>query len=511
MSSDAMLLIALIAVLLSFNAVYTIVPIIVIVILIAAAAGLMRGMNIFAFFGFNTLTGMSRATAAGRARGLTTGRHVGPTKNIRYNRQAGRRTSQKLPGRGFLGRKSIQEAWRKNRFVSRSATTIAAGIFAEKVQGQRGSQTQAGTAAPIGTSTPLARSLEKQRVELKKKINVYSENIKAINTGKAQPVTQTSKYKFSKINLMALYRRNKEGVYKLVPLGLIPFAGKFLTAGRQNVLSGVPKLEREREKLRTQLAKLEKSIALAGYMSSKNDADKLWRASMVEARKRLPGDKEYLTTLANDTGMVKYILSNPNMMKALGVGNIGNETAEERSRRVLGAVLNKPELRKALDVYAKYGETAAALYLATKAVASVPSVVKGGYAGITNGIGKAPPPSAPPSPQQPWAVQVLNASWNDLTEARMEYTKAKTAPWHFVRLWEAHYNMKVKETDYKKEFRYARSVARYSSDPDERGTLIETKNGPEWAWSPSGYRRGKFSRLTDSIKMGFAEELRRKS
>ncbi len=41
----------LLFVLLSFNAIYTLIPIIVIVILIAAAAGLMRGMNVLASSG----------------------------------------------------------------------------------------------------------------------------------------------------------------------------------------------------------------------------------------------------------------------------------------------------------------------------------------------------------------------------------------------------------------------------------------------------------------------------
>ncbi len=78
-TSDAMLPLAQTAIVLSFNAINTLIPIIVIVILIGAAAGLMRGLDIFNIFGFGALMGLTSGAARGRAKGLAGGKHVGKT------------------------------------------------------------------------------------------------------------------------------------------------------------------------------------------------------------------------------------------------------------------------------------------------------------------------------------------------------------------------------------------------------------------------------------------------
>lgn len=58
---------ALVPVVLSIGAIYALIPLMIIVALIAAAAGLSRGANIFQFFGFDALLGLSSGVGAGAA------------------------------------------------------------------------------------------------------------------------------------------------------------------------------------------------------------------------------------------------------------------------------------------------------------------------------------------------------------------------------------------------------------------------------------------------------------
>ncbi len=60
-------------IILSIGAIYAFIPIIVIIILIAAAAGLMRGTDIFALFGIGTLMGMASGIGKGAGKGLGSG------------------------------------------------------------------------------------------------------------------------------------------------------------------------------------------------------------------------------------------------------------------------------------------------------------------------------------------------------------------------------------------------------------------------------------------------------
>ena len=63
-------MLAIIPVLLSFNAIYVLIPIILIIILIAAAAGLTRGTDIFELLGFGAIMGFTSGMGQGRAKGL---------------------------------------------------------------------------------------------------------------------------------------------------------------------------------------------------------------------------------------------------------------------------------------------------------------------------------------------------------------------------------------------------------------------------------------------------------
>ncbi|MGC8537861.1 MAG: hypothetical protein ACP5MZ_02650 [Candidatus Micrarchaeia archaeon] len=63
-------MLAIIPVLLSFNAIYVLIPVILIIILIAAAAGLTRGTDIFDLLGFGAIMGFTSGMGQGRAKGL---------------------------------------------------------------------------------------------------------------------------------------------------------------------------------------------------------------------------------------------------------------------------------------------------------------------------------------------------------------------------------------------------------------------------------------------------------
>ncbi len=81
-------------IILSFNAIYTLIPIIVIIILIAAAAGLSRGTDIFSLFGLGSLLGFTRGIGAGGAgRGFSNVRFK-PSKNTEYKFKKFRKKSQ---------------------------------------------------------------------------------------------------------------------------------------------------------------------------------------------------------------------------------------------------------------------------------------------------------------------------------------------------------------------------------------------------------------------------------
>jgi hypothetical protein len=67
----------MIPLLLSFKAIYSLIPIILIVLLIAAAAGLTRGADLFSFLGFGALMGFSSGLRGGKRTGLTGKKYAG--------------------------------------------------------------------------------------------------------------------------------------------------------------------------------------------------------------------------------------------------------------------------------------------------------------------------------------------------------------------------------------------------------------------------------------------------
>ncbi|MCL4374112.1 MAG: hypothetical protein M1360_04005 [Candidatus Marsarchaeota archaeon] len=66
-------MLVIVPIVLSIGAIYAFIPIIIIIILIAAAAGLMRGTDIFALLGIGTIMGMASGAGRGAGKGLSAG------------------------------------------------------------------------------------------------------------------------------------------------------------------------------------------------------------------------------------------------------------------------------------------------------------------------------------------------------------------------------------------------------------------------------------------------------
>ncbi|MCL5106266.1 MAG: hypothetical protein M1331_02650, partial [Candidatus Marsarchaeota archaeon] len=143
-------------ILLSFSAILTLVPIIVIIILIGAAAGLSRGMNFFSFFGLSSLLGFSQGSR-GAGKGfrslgnIKTGASAGALKEARKRTAKGvpkyfkerKKTKQKLAGRMFEMAQNYSAASNKASVLTK--TPLIKGKTAGALGG-------AAAAAPAGIS-----------------------------------------------------------------------------------------------------------------------------------------------------------------------------------------------------------------------------------------------------------------------------------------------------------------------------------------------------------------------
>ncbi len=118
-------------IMLSFGALYTFIPIIIIVILIAAAAGLSRGWDIFTLFGFEAITNMARGGGRGAGKGMRAGGYTaGSSAAITFRSRVP--APMKSPGKGAagtLGAKLGQPIKRKyqNWRATRAEAQVAAG------------------------------------------------------------------------------------------------------------------------------------------------------------------------------------------------------------------------------------------------------------------------------------------------------------------------------------------------------------------------------------------------
>ncbi|MEM0147333.1 MAG: hypothetical protein QXF85_02680, partial [Candidatus Micrarchaeaceae archaeon] len=93
-----------IAVMLSFGAVNALIPIMIIVILIAAAAGLMRGYDLFAILGIGTLVGAGSMAKKGSV--LSRSAYAATAKTMNINKQVPQ-IGGKL-GKYVKGRKDVK-------------------------------------------------------------------------------------------------------------------------------------------------------------------------------------------------------------------------------------------------------------------------------------------------------------------------------------------------------------------------------------------------------------------
>ena len=120
-------------ILLSFGALYTFIPIIIIVILIAAAAGLSRGWDVFTLFGFAALVGLARGAGRGHAgRGLASGRYeAGSSRAARWRAKVP--TGLKAPAQaasayaGTSIRNAVIKKLNANKAADKTAAATAAG------------------------------------------------------------------------------------------------------------------------------------------------------------------------------------------------------------------------------------------------------------------------------------------------------------------------------------------------------------------------------------------------
>ncbi|MGC8687494.1 MAG: hypothetical protein ACP5RM_02220 [Candidatus Micrarchaeia archaeon] len=131
--------------LLSLGAIYTFIPIIIILILIAAAAGLTRGMDVFALFGIGTLMGMASGGSRGAGKGLTSGN--------KYKATPAKYTSVAAFASAGKGVKAIQKTQKENKKIQ--ANTINDLI-------KSGSIIVNGVPVVTNTKTPLVSPQPKQ-------------------------------------------------------------------------------------------------------------------------------------------------------------------------------------------------------------------------------------------------------------------------------------------------------------------------------------------------------------
>jgi len=104
----------LLAIILSFNIIDALIPVIIILILIAAAAGLTRGTDIFALFGLGAIMGFANAGAGRTGRGL---------RGVRYGGDSSRRAKAAKRAKGGLFKRA--KKIKKQLKASKSSAVIA--------------------------------------------------------------------------------------------------------------------------------------------------------------------------------------------------------------------------------------------------------------------------------------------------------------------------------------------------------------------------------------------------
>jgi len=167
----------MLAVLLSFGAVNSLIPLLIIIMLIAAAAGLTRGYDLFAIFGIGTLVGAASAAKKGSVVGRNPYKaayksQFMPKPKSRKEFKAGREAKREE-------RKEIEEDAERtvkvvNQLPSKTAAPILAALETANYlenPNQKGTYVNLkGTAAKFPTTTPPAKGyLEKVKFYSKKK------------------------------------------------------------------------------------------------------------------------------------------------------------------------------------------------------------------------------------------------------------------------------------------------------------------------------------------------------
>ncbi len=224
----------LLPLLLSFKAIYSLIPIILIVLLIAAAGGLTRGVDLFSFLGFGALMGFSSGMGRGKRTGLAGKKYAG-----------GRGALKRIKGQGpIFGKKGVISiknirglaAARSAGGVKAAVNATAVGIAGKKIEEDlktrgggalgTGAAMMAGTATPV--ETQIMRAIRQRMVQLEKQKaaieeqGVKTEELEEAGKGQRLRVMKGAVYK-------AKLKNGKIVGYKMywpyTAAGFVPFFG----------------------------------------------------------------------------------------------------------------------------------------------------------------------------------------------------------------------------------------------------------------------------------------------
>lgn len=253
-----MVLVVLLAVILSFNAIYSLIPIIVIIIVIAAAAGLARGYDVFSIFGIGALIGFGEQAKKGLkgSQYHGTGRHGRGKKAFGdYGAKFGRQLLKRTPGgkvnvvaditgaaHGIAG--LYRRGGTKNQYSMNQEITNRLLASQKSAAGSKAPPPMAisPAAAITGTATPLEGSLARKYNKQLEKSKKIGEQYRSLNEKVDNPDEKILFHKGS------IYLKRKVGFdrstnewqyeYQLpIAMRLVPIVGTAFTAFRPRSLN----------------------------------------------------------------------------------------------------------------------------------------------------------------------------------------------------------------------------------------------------------------------------------
>ncbi len=345
----------LIGVLLSFNAIYALVPLIVILILIAAAAGLTRGMSVFQFLGFGNLLGYSQGMTSGRIKGITkayggsmAGRSPGSFKG-----SPGARGRQRLRKYDTMTKEKNPVAKGKqmiNNYKTRNTIAQQIAVSAPPPGAPKAVSGKSGSATPLERS--LADKIRNIKIQKRQVLGAYSSESNA----------PQKKLRFANGNL---YWRGQESkaywLLKKVPIVGLPFVAASFGNSIYSKLRSSNPMYSAKVNAANPLSKNfdipSKRQGLAqqyAVLSEKQHALEVKRK--IAEYKRVYGADAYRAALKDARA---NLYSSPEFLRASGVSDAAGKLSGESN---MDYVLKYDFLGKATYVASKYGQTAGAFY-----------------------------------------------------------------------------------------------------------------------------------------------------